>query len=80
MSAPRLTDEQILTERRETWRLLQSVVHYSKCTQMHLEVGDDAVAVYDFAAVEEYFNAARRHFAIVRAEFRTQVGNTEGAV
>jgi len=64
------TTDQMAEARKETWRLLQTLVHYAHCTQAHLELADDAVSLYDFHTVEQYFKAAKRAFEPIRIAFR----------
>ena len=52
--------------REETHRLLQSVAHYCRCAQLHLESADDEVAIWDMAAARDYFHSAIRTFEPLR--------------
>jgi len=79
MSAAPLTTDSLADAREETCRLLQSVIHYCRCTQLHLEVGDDPVAVYDITTTKHYFDSAIRSFEPVRASFRQRIDKAEGA-
>ena len=58
--------------REETYRLLQSVIHYSSCAQMHLEIADDAIAIYDIVAARGYFISAIRALEPIRAAIRKE--------
>ena len=64
--------------REETWRLLGAVAHYCRCAQLHLEVADDAVTLYDMRSAREYFISAIRTFEPVRAAIRREGAIAEG--
>jgi dsDNA-specific endonuclease/ATPase MutS2 len=57
----------IADARQEVWRLLQSVSHYCHCAQLHLEVADDLVALYDMQSARAHFISAIQAFEPVRA-------------
>lgn len=62
--------EQLDDARAETHRLLGAVAHYCHCAQLHLEIADDPVAIWDLTAARNHFKSAIRAFEPVRAAIR----------
>ena len=77
-SAQAVPADHLADAREETYRLLQSVVHYSRCAQMHLEIADDPVAFYDIVAARGYFISAIRALEPIRAAIRKEGADAEG--
>lgn len=78
MKAPENGADALGEAREETFKLLGAVSRYRRCAQMHLEVADDPVAIYDLAAARNYFVSAIRAYEPVRAAIRRDGAKVEG--
>jgi hypothetical protein len=65
--------------REEVWQLLQSTIHYCRCAQLHLEVDDDVLALYDMRQAREHFIRAIREFEPLRRTISERIGAAEQA-
>jgi hypothetical protein len=68
MSAPvpPPTSDDLAYARDETHALLATAEHYCRCARLHLEIADDAVALYDIIGAQEHFALALTAFKPVR--------------
>lgn len=61
-----MTNEDAIKFRRETFQLLGTAGFYLDLAQGHLEIGDDAGALYDLANLREYVVKAIVEFRPLR--------------
>ena len=65
--------------RDETWRLLQSTIHYARIVQMNLEIADDVGALYSLRQSREYFLRAIETFRPLRHSIADRILQSEVA-
>jgi hypothetical protein len=65
--------------REESHRSLALAVHYARLAQGHLEIADDAGAIWDLQCFADHARAALREFKTVRAVMAAPVEMREAA-
>jgi hypothetical protein len=61
------SDELATKAREESHRNLDLAMHYARLAQGHLEIADDAGAIWDLQCFADHARAALREFKAVRA-------------
>ena len=75
LRSPVTAADDLADAREEAWRLFGAAAHYLRCAQSHLEIADDAGALWDVQHAREYFKTALKAFGPARAAMRQRVDN-----
>lgn len=73
------SDELAAKAREESHINLAQAMHYARLAQGHLEIADDAGAIWDLQCFADHARAALREFKTVRAIMAASVQMSEAA-
>jgi hypothetical protein len=75
-----VSSEELATKARgESYQNLALAMHYARLAQGHLEIADDAGAIWDLQCFADHARAALREFKTVRAIMAAPVEMNEAA-
>ena len=73
------TQDEIADARERAWHNYGAAAHYLRLVQGHLELGDDAGAIWSRKMVSDYLQAAERDYEPARKSFHERITTIEPA-